>query len=163
MRSRSNPLAMFARPALLMAGVLAYGTIGYLVVERWNALDAFFMTLITITTVGYDEVHPLDPAGKVFTSTLILGGVATIFWAFGIFTEILTTGELGEWRRRRMTEIQLRKLRDHFIICGYGRMGTQIVLELEREGASFVVIDNNPEALTRLKRESKPFLEGDAA
>jgi len=163
MSSRSNPLARFARPALLLAGILAYGTVGYVVIERWDALDAFFMTLITITTVGYDEVHPLDAAGKVFTSTLILSGVATIFWALGIFTEILSTGELGEWRRRRTTENQLRRLRDHFIICGYGRMGTQIALELEADGATFVVVDSNPEALVRLKREAKPYLEGDAA
>lgn len=163
MSSRPTPLARFARPALLLAAVLAYGTIGYLVIERWNPLDAFFMTLITITTVGYDEVHPLDAAGKVFTSTLILGGVATIFWAFGIFSEILTTGELGEWRRRRTTETQLRRLRDHFIICGYGRMGTQIALELAGEDVAFVVIDNNPEAVTRLEREAKLFIDGDAA
>jgi voltage-gated potassium channel len=163
MTSRGSPLRRFVRPALLLAGVLVYGTVGYLVIERWNGLDAFFMTLITVTTVGYDEVHSLDPAGKVFTSTLIFGGVATIFWALGIFTEILTTGELGEWRRQRMTEERRRKLRDHFIICGYGRMGTQIVLEFEAEGMPFVVVDNNAEALTRLRREAKPFIEGDAA
>src|SRR5215831_12574270 len=101
-----------------MAAVLAYGSAGYLLIERWGPLDAFFMTLITVTTVGYDEVHPLDPAGKVFTSTLIIGGVATIFWALGIFTDILTTGELGEWRRQRSTIAQRRALHDHFIICG---------------------------------------------
>ncbi|MDQ6947938.1 MAG: potassium channel family protein [Actinomycetota bacterium] len=149
MNSPRNPLRRFARPALLMAGVLAYGTVGYVLIERWNALDGFFMTLITITTVGYDEVHPLDAPGKVFTSTLILGGVATIFWALGIFTEILTTGELGEWRRHRTTEAQRRQLRDHFVICGYGRMGAQIVFELEARGVPLIVIENNPEALAR--------------
>jgi voltage-gated potassium channel len=158
-----SPLRRFARPALLLVGVLVYGTIGYVVIERWDALDAFFMTLITITTVGYDEVHPLDAPGKVFTSTLIVAGVATIFWSLGIFTEILTTGEFGEWRRQRAVDAQRRKLRDHFIICAYGRMGTQIVAELEAEGAPFVVIENNPDPLARLRREGKPFVVGDAA
>lgn len=163
MNPRRNPILRFVRPALLLAGVLAYGTVGYLLIERWNALDAFFMTLITITTVGYDEVHPLDAAGKAFTSSLIVGGVATIFWALGIFSEILSTGELGEWRRQRITEARRRALRDHFIVCGYGRMGTQIVLELEAEGMPVIVIENNPEALARLQREAKSFIDGDAA
>lgn len=163
MKPRRNPIVRFVRPALLLAGVLAYGTLGYLLIERWNALDAFFMTLITITTVGYDEVHPLDAAGKAFTSSLIVGGVATIFWALGIFTEILSTGELGEWRRQRITEARRRALRDHFIVCGYGRMGTQIVLELEAEGVPVIVIENNAEALARLQREARSYISGDAA
>jgi voltage-gated potassium channel len=160
---RANPLRRFARPGLLLVGVLAYGSVGYLLIEHWSPLDSFFMTLITITTVGYDEVHPLDLAGKVFTSTLIIGGVATIFWTLGIFSEFLTTGELGEWRRQRSKIAQRRALHDHFIICGYGRMGTQIGVELEAERMPFVVVDNNPDALTRLRRENAPFIEGDAA
>jgi voltage-gated potassium channel len=156
-------LRRFVRPALVVAAVLVYGTAGYMLIERWSALDAFFMALITITTVGYDEVHPLDPPGRVFTATLIFAGVATIFWSLGIFTESLTTGELGEWRRQRATKAQRRRLHDHFIICGYGRMGTQIALELADEGMPFVVIENNPEALARLRREGRPFIEGDAA
>jgi voltage-gated potassium channel len=163
MNPRRNPNLRFIHPALLLAAVLTYGTLGYLLIERWNVLDAFFMALITITTVGYDEVHPLDAAGKVFTSTLILGGVATIFWALGILTEILSTGELGEWRRQRITEARRRALREHFIVCGYGRMGTQIVLELEADGMPVIVIENNAEALARLRRDAKSFIEGDAA
>src|SRR5438105_4034378 len=161
-RSRS-PLRRYIPPALVVAAVMVYGTAGYMLVERWGPLDAFFMTLISITTVGFDEVHPLDQAGKVFTSTLLFAGVGTIFWSLGIFTESLTTGELGEWRRRRATEAQRRKLHDHFIICGYGRMGTQIVLELADDGVPFVVIEDNPEALARLRREGRPHIDGDAA
>lgn len=163
MSPRRSPFLRFSRPALLLVVVVAYGTLGYVVIERWNALDAAFMTLITITTVGYNEVHPLDTPGEVFTMTLIVGGVATIFWALGILTEILSTGELGQWRRQRVTEARRRALRDHFIVCGYGRMGTQVVLELEAEGMPLVVIENNPEALARLRRESKPFIDDDAS
>ncbi|MDQ6774067.1 MAG: potassium channel protein [Candidatus Dormibacteraeota bacterium] len=163
MRSRPNPLLRFLRPATLLAAVLLYGTLGYILIERWNGLDAFFMSAITISTVGYDVVHPLSPAGKVFTSTLILGGVGTMLYALGIFTEILSTGELLEYRRQRTAEVRRRKVRDHFIVCGYGRMGTQIVSEFEKESVPLIVIDNNPDALTRLQRERKPHIEGDAA
>lgn len=163
MAGRRSPLRRFVRPALLAAAVFVYGTAGYLLVERWNALDSFFMTLITVTTVGFGEVHPLDPAGRIFTSSLILGGVGTMLWTFGIFTEILSTGELGEWRRWRATEARRRDLRDHFIICGYGRMGNQIVSEMAAEAVPHIVIDNNPEAVSRLRREGLPHIEGDPA
>ncbi|MBJ7603844.1 MAG: potassium channel protein [Candidatus Dormibacteraeota bacterium] len=161
--ARRNPLIRFRRPAAVLLAVLASGTLGYVLIERWSPLDAFFMTLITISTVGYGEVHPLGPAGKVFTSALILGGVGTMLWVLGIFTDILGTGQLGEYRRERALAGMRRQLRDHFIICGYGRMGTRIVQELEREAVPFVVIDNNPEAVSRLGREDKFHLEGDAA
>ena len=151
------------RPALLLTGVLAYGTAGYMAIERWNPLDAFFMTLITITTVGYDEVHPLDGPGRVFSVSLILGGVGTMLWVFGVVTEVLTTGALAEYRRWRALENRRRALRDHFIICGYGRMGTQVATELEAARVPVVVIDNNPEAIVRLQREGRVYVEGDAA
>lgn len=147
---------------MLVLGLMAYGTAGYMVVERWNLLDAFFMTLITITTIGYEEVHRLSDAGRVFTSTLILGGVGTLFWAIGVFTEILTTGELVQYRRRRATESRRRNLRDHFIICGYGRMGTQIARELEEASVPHLVIDNNAEVAERLHKLHH-YLEADAA
>lgn len=161
--ARRNPLFRFRRPAAVLLVVLVIGTLGYGVIERWNPLDAFFMTLITISTVGYEEVHPLDAAGKLFTSALILGGVGTMLWVLGIFTDILATGELGEYRRERALASTRRQLRDHFIICGYGRMGTRIVQELESEAMPFVVIDNNADAVGRLRREGKFHLEGDAA
>lgn len=162
-RTSRTPFLRLARPALLLAGVVVYGTAGYIAIEHWDPLDAFFMTVITISTVGYEEVHPLSSAGKLFTTTLILGGVGTMLWALGIFSEILSTGELGEYRRQRATEARRRELRDHFIICGYGRMGTQIVQELEAEGVPYLVVDNNPEAVARLRRERRPHLEGDPA
>lgn len=163
MRPIHSPLRRFVSPLVLLAVVLLYGTGGYMLLEGWSGMDAFFMTLITITTVGYNEVHGLDLAGKVFTTTVILGGVATLFWSLGVLTESVTVGELAEWRRWRAMEAQRRRLHDHFIICGYGRMGTQIVQELADERVPFVVIENSPEALKRLHREGRPFVEGDAA
>lgn len=159
----THPLVRFRQPGLLLAGVILYGTLGYLLIERWGLLDSFFMTLITITTVGYDEVHPLSWEGKLFTSSLIVGGVGTMLYAFGIFAEILSRNELGIYRRERHLERRRHALRDHFIICGYGRIGTRIVQEFEDETVTYVVIDNNPEAVGRLRREERLHIEGDAA
>ena len=149
-------------PGLLLTAVLAYGTAGYMAIERWSPLDAFFMTLITISTVGYDEVHPLDAAGRVFTASLILGGIGAMLWVFGIVTEILSTGALAEYRRWRAMDNRVRALRDHFIICGYGRMGTQVATELEVSRVPFVIVDNNRESVQRLQRGRRVYLEGDA-
>jgi voltage-gated potassium channel len=159
----SNPLFHFARPGLLLSAVLAYGTLGYMAIERWDPLDSFFMTLITISTVGYEEVHSLSTAGKLFSASLILGGVGTMLWVFGVVTEILSTGALADYRRWRSLENKRQALRNHFIICGYGRMGSQVAKELEASAVQNVVIDNNPEAVMRLRNERRTFVEGDAA
>ena len=159
----ANPLHRFRQPALLLTAVMAYGTIGYLLIERWNLLDCFFMTLITITTVGYEEVHPLSAPGRIFTSTLIVGGVGTMLYAFGIFAEVLGQGQLAGYRRQRQMDRRVAALRDHFIVCGYGRIGTQIIQEFENHNVSYIVIDNNPDAVRRLDREERLYLAGDAA
>src|SRR6195256_5123219 len=162
-REVRNPFFRFASPGLLLSAVLAYGTLGYMVIERWGPLDAFFMTLITISTVGYEEVHSLSTFGKLFSASLILGGVGTMLWVFGVVTEILSTGSLADYRRWRALENKLQALRNHFIICGYGRMGTQVAKEFEGSGVQTVVIDTNPEAVMRLRSERRAFVEGDAA
>jgi voltage-gated potassium channel len=158
-----NPFRRFRLPGILLGFVLVYGIVGYMVIERWSLLDAYYMTIITITTVGYGEVRPLSAAGRIFTSTLIIGGVATMLYAFGIFAELLAGGDLIQYRRRRRMERKLAALEDHFIVCGYGRIGTRIVQEFEGQKVAYVVIDNNPEAVSRLQREDRLHVDGDAA
>lgn len=158
-----NPLLNFMRPGLLLCAVMAYGTVGYMLIERWGALDASFMTLITISTVGYEEVHQLSTAGKIFSATLILGGIGAMLWVLGIVTEILSTGALAEYRRWRSLESRRKALRNHFIICGYGRMGSQVARGLDDHRVPSVVIDHNPESVMRLRREDRVFVEGDAS
>jgi voltage-gated potassium channel len=158
-----NPLLRFTSPGVLLVGVLAYGTLGYMAIEHWNVMDASFMTLITISTVGYEEVHNLSPAGKLFSASLILGGVGAMLWVFGVVTEILSTGALAEYRRWRALENRRLALRDHFIICGYGRMGSQVAKEFDDNHVPVVVIDNEGGAVRRLRREDRVFVEGDAA
>ena len=159
----TRPLRRFRLPGVLLVIVLVYGTAGYLLIERWGPGDALYMTVITISTVGFQEVHPLSAAGRAFTATLIVGGVATMLYAFGIFAELLAEGHIAEYGRRRRLESRIGALREHFVICGYGRIGTQIVQEFEHASAAYVVIDNNPEAIERLSAEGRLHIAGDAA
>jgi voltage-gated potassium channel len=158
-----RPFRRFRLALLMLLVAIVYGTAGYMLVERWSAFDAFYMTVITISTVGYEEVHPLDHAGRVFSTTLIVGGVGTMLYAFGVFAEALASGYFVRYRRHRQVDARVKALKDHFIVCGYGRIGTQIVGDFAKAGTPYVVIETNPEALGRLEREQRLFVEGDAA
>jgi len=158
-----NPFGRFRLPVVLLAVIIVFGTGGYMLVEGWSPFDAFYMTIITISTVGFSEVHPLGTAGRVFTSVLIVSGVGTMLYGFGVFAETLSEGHFLEFRRVRRLQRQVSELRDHFIVCGYGRMGTQVVGEFQESNHAYVVIDNNPEAVERLRHESRLHIEGDAA
>ncbi len=162
-RRLPHPLRRFRLPAALLAVVILYGIVGYTLIEGWNLLDAFYMTIITISTVGYSELHPLSTTGRLFTSTLIVVGVGTMLYGFGVFAETLTDNTFVVYRRERQLERALNQLRDHFIICGYGRIGTQIVAELEEHEVAYAVIDQTEEALVRLRNEDRLHVEGDAS
>lgn len=163
MNHAANPLLRFRLPAALLAAVTAIGTAGYMVIERWNFLDAFYMVIITIGTVGYGEVHPLSSAGRIFTSALIVVGVGTMLYGFGVFAETLADNSFGAYRRQRLMQRRLDHLKDHFIVCGYGRIGTQIVIEFEEHDVPYVVVDNGDEPLERLHKEDRIHIDGDAA
>jgi len=139
------------------------GTIGFHVIEGWSFLDCLYMTVITIFTVGFKEVRELSPQGQVFTIFVILGGAGTALFAFTKIAEIAFEGGINKfWRRKRM-EKKLKNLKDHYIICGHGRMGKIVRERLEEEKLPFVVIDNKEEKLEDLKQtNSCLFIEGDA-
>ena len=158
-----NPLLRFRLPAVLLAIVIVTGVMGYALIDRWDLLDSFYMTIITISTVGYMEVHPQSTAGRLFTSALIVVGVGTMLFGFGVFAEALTENNFGIYRRQRQLERQLNHLRDHFIICGYGRIGTQIAIEFDEHKVPYAVVEQNPEALERLHDEDRLHIAGDAA
>ena len=162
-RRLPHPLQRFRLPAVLLGLVILYGVGGYMLIEGWNLLDAFYMTIITISTVGYSELHSLSTAGRLFTSTLIVVGVGTMLYGFGVFAETLTDGAFVKYRRERQLERALNQLTDHFIICGYGRIGTQIVAEFEEHKVPYAIIDQTEEALGRLRNEDRLHVEGDAS
>ena len=162
-RPMRRPASGYLRALGLLLAVIAYGTVGYIAVERYSPLDALFMTVITITTVGYEEVHHLDAAGEVFTITLILFGVVAFLYTFGVIVEQLSSGGWGAYRRQRRMEEQLRALHDHVIVCGYGRTGAQVVRQLEASRSSYVVIEVNPAPLEHVQRDQRLHVVGDAA
>ena len=133
--------------ALVILGVLVGGTIGYVLLEGWSAWDAFYMTVITVTTVGYLEVHPLSTAGRAFTVVVLFAGVGSFFYAFSLFMALVADGTMAAWRTRRRLARMLDNLQDHFIVCGFGRMGEIIAGEFKRQGVPFVIIERNPERM----------------
>jgi len=164
MRPRSDhPLLRFRLAVILLGIVIVVGVAGYMLIDRWDLLDSFYMVIITISTVGYTEVHPQGPPGRLFTSGLIVVGVATMLYGFGVFAETLADNAFGRYRRERQLQRELNQLRDHFIICGYGRIGTQVVAEFEDHKVPYVVIDQTEEALERIRAEGRLHIEGDAS
>jgi voltage-gated potassium channel len=149
--------------ALLIAAVIVLGTTGYMLIEGWSAFDAFYMTAITITTVGFGEVHPLSTAGRLFTVFISFTGVGAIFYAFTLFMAWLAGGTLVERRERRRRARMLENLTDHFIVCGFGRMGEIIAREFARQGAPFVVIERNPDRLHLAMDQGFLAVEADAS
>lgn len=151
-----------ARTLILLVGVFAAGTLGYRVIEGAGWWDSFYMTTITLTTVGYREIFPLSRAGEVFTTILLVGGIGVILFVATEVARQAVEGELrqifGHARRSRMIE----KMSGHEIVCGWGRMGQAVAEELKREGRTFVVIECHPDKLRRLREEQIPCVEGDA-
>lgn len=141
--------------------LLAFGISGYVIIEQWGFLDALYMTVITITTVGYMEVHPLSPAGRIFTIILTLGGVGTAFFILTSIVKATLEGEFGLFRRRRM-EAKIRRLNNHFILCGYGRVGEAIANTLKGQGTDFVVIDHSLSSYTRAVQQDCLTIMDDA-
>jgi len=129
----------------LVTASLAIGTIGFTVIDHYPVFDAFYMTLITMSTVGYAEILPLSRAGRIFNSFLIAFGVTTIFLAIGVMTQTIVELELGETLGKRRNKRMIDNLKDHYIVCGFGRVGRGAAAELKRAGVAFVVVDIRPE------------------
>lgn len=145
----------------MLFGVVAYGTIGYMIIENINFLDALYMTVITLATVGYREVRELDEPGKIFTIILIFSGFGVFTYALTTGAKIIIEGEIKEVFKKRKMKKKIEHLKEHFIICGYGRMGSIIVKELLANNIPVVVIEKN-RAFIPENEEEVIFLEGDA-
>jgi voltage-gated potassium channel len=129
----------------LLIAAIAIGTFGFYLVEGWSLFDSFYMALITLTTVGYGEVHPLSFRGRVFASLLMLIGVMAVFVSFAVVGDTLLRLELMDYFGRSRRNRMLRNISNHYIVCGAGRVGRSVVRELTRSGAAVVLIDDNPE------------------
>ncbi len=153
------------RIAIAVAGIViltGFGTLGYVVIEHMSLLDALYMTVITVSTVGYEEVKPLDAAGRVFTMVLIVMGVGTAFYLFATMTEVIIEGQLRDYLGAKGMLRRIHNLKNHVIICGFGRFGRAVVEELARHRMPMVVIDSSPLVAEELARLDIPHLVGDA-
>ena len=140
--------------------VIVVGSIGYMIIEGWGILDSVFMTMTTITTVGYREVHPLSDPGRIFSIFLILGGMGGAFYALtGVITYIVE-GNLGATWGKRVMENKISQLKEHFILCGFGRVGEEIANIFREEDVRFVVIDNRPECVARAEQAGYLYIQG---
>ena len=151
------------KPVLLIFLLIIFSTLGFYIIEGWPLLDCLYMTIITIFTVGFKEVRELSPVGRIFTIFVILGGAGTVIFAFTKISEIVFEGRIKNILWRKKMEKQLDKMKDHYIICGHGRIGKIVRERLEEEALPFVVIDNNEEKLEELKHSNKYYyVVGDA-
>ncbi len=140
---------------------LATGTVGYTYIDGYSPLDAFYMSVITITTVGYGEIQQLSPAGRVFTIFLILAGVGSIAFVAGAFTELVIERSANPNRWKKTMDKKIEKLHGHTIICGHGRVGAAAAEYFKKNDAPFVVIENAQESVDELQELGYHFIQGD--
>lgn len=148
---------------LLVVGVTVVGTLGYVVVEGWSLWDAFYMTVISVTTVGYGYPHPLSRAGEAWTSVVLVAGVGTLFYTVTVLMGQVVEGGLHRGLEQRRFKRMLDELNNHFIICGYGRIGSTIAEEFRRQGVPYVVIDRDPERVHEIIAGGGVAVEADAS
>ncbi len=145
-----------------MAFVIVAGTTGYMLIEGWSFLDAIYMTIITITTVGYDEVQPLTDSGRVFSIFLMIGGVGGALYFFTITAAYLIEGQFGTTLGRRQMKNRIARLKEHFIVCGYGQVGQEIAGVFAEEKVPFVIIDKDPDSIASADKDGHLNILADA-
>lgn len=143
--------------------LLTAGTVGYIRLEGWPLVDAFYMTVITISTVGFGEIRAMSNVGRLFTSILIVMGVGAAAYTFSSVADYIVAGELRGVLRRQRMENRIRKLENHYIVCGYGRVGTQVAQELAHSHVETVLIDLINERFEELEAAGIITVVGDAS
>jgi voltage-gated potassium channel len=147
----------------LLLLILIAGTIGYHFIEQWSIFDSLYMTVITLATVGYGETHPLTTQGRVFTIFLILGGMGIILYGISEITQFIVQGGIGGILRRRKMERTIKKITQHYILCGAGKNGHYVLEELARTKRKVVVVEKDPKKIPMLLDRGIPTIEGDAS
>ncbi len=148
--------------ALLLASVVAIGTIGFHYIEGWSWFDGFYMVITTLTTIGYQEVHPLSHQGRIFNVFIILAGVSLVLLGIGALSQALLEFELHSFFGRRRMEREIEGLEGHYIICGLGRVGRSVARELARKPVPFVIIESADAKRQRYAAEGWLVMAGDA-
>ena len=153
---------------ILIASVLGItivivGTLGYALIEGWSLLDSLYMTVITLATIGYGEIKPLHDQGRIFTIFLIVFGVGNMAYLIGQLTRLMVEGSLKQVLGRRMLEAQIKKLKDHYILCGYGRIGRTVARLITARNVPLIVLEHKTEVIEQLEKDGMLFIKGDAS
>jgi voltage-gated potassium channel len=147
---------------MILVLVISFGTIGYTVIEGWPPLDCLYMTVITLSTVGFGEVYALSPTGKIFTMILVIFGVAGAAYTISIIGQMIVEGEIRKLLGRRKMEKSLKDLKDHYIVCGYGRVGRKICKEFRIRKVPFVVVEKDTQVIEQIEKDGFLFVQGDS-
>ncbi len=147
---------------LMLIGIIALGTFGYYFIEHMPLFEAFYMTIITLSTVGFSEVVPLSQAGRAITVVIIVLGISVGAYTIGMLVRALVEGELVKIFGRRKVQKQVSGLKNHFIICGFGRIGRIVCSELDDDNIDFVVIEQDPSVIEQIEAQKYLYLEMDA-
>jgi voltage-gated potassium channel len=160
---RNRILARSRLPVLVVTLAIVYGTAGYWLVAGKNLLDAFYETVLTLSTLGVSPGPPPGPGGKIFTVSLILFGVVALFTAIGVGTQVVVSGEFGRWLRMNQVTRSIGHLSGHYVICAYGRVGRAVMEELQRRGDTAVVIEPKLELEPLMEEHGIRYIQGDPA
>jgi len=158
-----TPEKQIGKIILAFVSVMVFGVAGLMIIEGWPLLDAVYMIVTTMSTVGYREVRPLSSAGMVFIIVFIVVGVGAFLYAITMIAEYVISGQLkGVLEKRRMKQ-QIAKLKQHYVVCGFGRVGQQVAAELRQDGMGVVVIDVDSSAISRCAQLGYLYLAGNAS
>jgi len=161
-----RPLTPWRRLALGGTAALVLwvvGTVGYVTIEGFGFLDAAYQTITAITTAGFGEINPLGDAGRVFTIVIIVVGIVVILYILTAVMQVAVEGELESLLGVRRMKGKIEALRDHYILCGFGRVGEEVARDLRARGVPLVIVDSNPEAIERARKQDYLLVEGDAS
>jgi len=143
-------------------GLITLGTLGYMLIEHWSVIDSLYMTVITLAAVGYGEVHDISQTGRIFTIILIFFGVSFVLYVFGNIVQFLVEGQIRLILGRRKLDRQINRLKNHYIICGYGRMGRSLCKSLIQKQQDFIVIEQNTDRIPAMEEDGILFVIGSA-
>jgi voltage-gated potassium channel len=158
-----SPEAKLRLALVIMVLIMFYGTGGYMLVEGWSFFDSLYMTIITLTTVGYGEIRPLSEAGRIFTTVLIVVGVFNGGFVITAMAQLVLEGQLMAILGKRKMEKKVKKLKDHIILCGFGRVGRQVAGEFIHHGVQFVIVEKDMDMIPDSHNGNLVFIEGNAA
>lgn len=142
--------------------IMALGSLGYMVLEGWDFFDSLYMTVITLTTVGFGEVHPLSRVGRAYTLVILLAGMGVMLYIVTSLAKVVVEGEIKAALGKRKLLKRIKKMHGHYIICGFGRIGEIIARQLSQRGIPLVVVENNSEQISRAEGAGYDFIKGDA-